>query len=46
MRASEAQRDSEGTGTIAEGRIIHLFRVSKIVIRYFLENKIETMISI
>ena len=44
MRAFEAQRDSEGTGTIAEGRIIYLFRVSKIVIRYLLENKIETMI--
>ena len=46
MRASEAQRDSEGIGTIAEGRIIYLFRVSKIVIRYLLENKIETLIYI
>lgn len=44
MRASEAQQDPEGTGTIPEGRIIYLFRVSKLVIRYLLENKIEAMI--
>ena len=44
MRASQAQRDPEGTGTLGEGRIIYLFRVSKIVIRYLLENKLEAMI--
>jgi hypothetical protein len=44
MRASEAQQDPEGIDTIPEGRIIYLFRVSKLVIRYLLENKIEAII--
>jgi hypothetical protein len=43
-RASEAQQGPEGIGTVSEGRIISLFRVSKLVIRYLLENKIEAMI--
>ena len=44
MRASETQQGSQGISTISEGRIISLFRVSKLVIRYLLENKIEAMI--
>jgi hypothetical protein len=44
MRAAEAQQDPESTGTAPGGRIIYLFRLFRLVIRYLLENKIETLI--
>jgi hypothetical protein len=44
MRATEAQQDPESTGTASGGRIVYLFRLFRLVIRYLLANKIEAMI--
>jgi hypothetical protein len=44
MRASEAQQDPEVTSSAPEGRLLYLFKLFKLVIRYLLENKIEAMI--
>jgi hypothetical protein len=44
MRAAEVQQDPERTGTAPGGWIVFALRLFRLVIRYLLQNKIETMI--